>query len=80
MKRLALCLTALLVSLAPTSSRYAQLKKEWLSEGWKSWGIGFIKTDQWIETIYRSFSQGAGKGSTNHYHRLASGTYIYHGH
>ena len=57
-----------------------QLKKEGLPEEWKEWGTGFIKTDQWIETIYRSFSPGVGKGSSNHYHRTATGSYIYHGH
>jgi hypothetical protein len=24
-------------------------------------GTGFIKTDRWIETVYRSLKQGAGK-------------------
>lgn len=32
------------------------LKKEGLPEKYKSWGTGFIKTDAWIETIYKSFS------------------------
>jgi cyclase len=32
------------------------IKKEGLPDEWKSWGTGFIKTDQWIETIYRSLS------------------------
>jgi cyclase len=53
-----------------------QLKKEGLPEEWKPWGAGYIKTDKWIETIYRSFSQG----TKNHYHRTAAGFYIYHGH
>ncbi|MBD0369285.1 MAG: MBL fold metallo-hydrolase [Pyrinomonadaceae bacterium] len=57
-----------------------QLKKEGLPEEWKAWGTGFIKTDQWIETIYRSFSPQGGQGTRNHYHRLSSGSYIYHGH
>lgn len=34
-----------------------QIKTEGLPEEWKAWGTGFIKTDQWIETIYRSFSK-----------------------
>jgi glyoxylase-like metal-dependent hydrolase (beta-lactamase superfamily II) len=56
-----------------------QMKKEGLPEEWKAWGAGFIKTDQWIETIYRSFSTGAGKGAaSNHGHR--HGFYLYHGH
>lgn len=33
-----------------------QIKAEGLPEEWKSWGTGFIKTDLWIETIYRSGS------------------------
>ncbi|HEX8746709.1 MAG TPA: MBL fold metallo-hydrolase [Pyrinomonadaceae bacterium] len=57
-----------------------QIKKEGLPEEWKAWGTGFIKTEQWIETIYRSFSSGAGKGAKNHSHRHATGSYIYHGH
>ncbi|HEX8174444.1 MAG TPA: MBL fold metallo-hydrolase [Pyrinomonadaceae bacterium] len=57
-----------------------QIKKEGLPEEWKTWGTGFIKTEQWIETIYRSFSTGAGKGAKNHSHSHASGSYIYHGH
>lgn len=57
-----------------------QIKKEGLPAEWKQWGTGFINTDQWIETIYRSYSQGAGKGAMNHSHRGARGSYIYHGH
>lgn len=34
-----------------------QLKSDGLPEEWKSWGEGFIKTEPWIETIYRSFSR-----------------------
>jgi glyoxylase-like metal-dependent hydrolase (beta-lactamase superfamily II) len=34
-----------------------QIKAEGLPAEWKSWGTGFIKTDQWIETIYRSTSK-----------------------
>ena len=33
-----------------------QIKKEGLPEEWKPWGTGFIKTDMWIEIIYRSLS------------------------
>lgn len=32
------------------------LKKDGLPEKYKTWGEGFIKTDRWIETIYKSFS------------------------
>jgi cyclase len=31
-----------------------QIKSEGLPDEWKSWGTGFIKTDAWIETIYKS--------------------------
>ncbi len=34
------------------------LKKDGLPEKYKTWGTGFINTDFWIETIYRSFSTG----------------------
>jgi Zn-dependent hydrolases, including glyoxylases len=32
------------------------LKKDGLPEKYKSWGSGFINTDTWIETIYKSLS------------------------
>jgi len=38
-----------------------QIKAEGLPDEWKSWGTGFIKTDAWIETIYRSLSVHTGK-------------------
>lgn len=31
-----------------------QIKSEGLPETWKSWGTGFIKTDLWLEIVYRS--------------------------
>ncbi|HEX8920972.1 MAG TPA: MBL fold metallo-hydrolase [Pyrinomonadaceae bacterium] len=34
-----------------------QIKAGGLPEAWKSWGTGFIKTDQWIELIYKSLKQ-----------------------
>lgn len=34
-----------------------QIKSEGLPEEWKSWGTGFIKTDQWIELIHTSLTQ-----------------------
>jgi cyclase len=33
-----------------------QIKSEGLPDTWKSWGTGFIKTDVWLETIYRSLT------------------------
>lgn len=32
------------------------IKKEGVPEKYKDWGTGFIKTDSWIETIYKSYS------------------------
>ena len=34
-----------------------QVKKEGLPAAWKSWGEGFVKTDQWLELVYRSLSK-----------------------
>jgi cyclase len=34
-----------------------QIKVAGLPETWKPWGAGFIKTDQWIELIYRSLKK-----------------------
>jgi cyclase len=36
-----------------------QIKAQGLPEAWRSWGTGFIKTDAWIETLYRSLTQPA---------------------
>ena len=38
-----------------------QIKAEGLPEKWKAWGEGFIKTDSWIETIYKSQRRDTGK-------------------
>jgi cyclase len=38
-----------------------QLKTAGLPDEWKTWGAGFINTDFWIETIYRSVSADANK-------------------
>lgn len=34
-----------------------EIKKAGLPEKYKAFGTGFIKTDQWIETVYRSYSK-----------------------
>lgn len=34
-----------------------EIKKAGLPEKYKSWGSGFIKTDSWIEIVYRSYSK-----------------------
>ena len=33
-----------------------QIKTESLPDEWKSWGTGFIKTDMWLEIVYRSLT------------------------
>ena len=33
-----------------------QVKSEGLPEEWKSWGTGFIKTEIWLEIVYRSLT------------------------
>ena len=35
----------------------AQIKSEGLPAEWNSWGTGFIKTDAWIELVYRSLTK-----------------------
>ncbi len=37
-----------------TGKSLADIKTEGLGDEWKLWGMGFITTDAWIETIYRS--------------------------
>jgi cyclase len=34
-----------------------QIKSEGLPAEWKPWGTGFIKTDMWIEIVYRSLTK-----------------------
>jgi glyoxylase-like metal-dependent hydrolase (beta-lactamase superfamily II) len=34
-----------------------QIKASGLPETWKTWGTGFIKTDRWIELIYKSIKK-----------------------
>jgi cyclase len=59
-----------------------QAKAEGLPPQWKDWGTGFIKTEQWIETIYKSLQTPAGQATKNHSHRHSAGggSYFYHGH
>ena len=33
-----------------------QIKTEGLPAEWEPWGAGFVKTDRWVETIYRSLT------------------------
>ena len=41
-----------------------EIKMAGVSDTWKSWGNGFIKTDRWLETIHTSLTRptGAAKG------------------
>jgi cyclase len=47
-----------------------QIKKEGLPEEWNSWGTGFVKTDMWIELLYRSYSNTSGKPPRNSHGHL----------
>ncbi|HEY0078623.1 MAG TPA: MBL fold metallo-hydrolase [Pyrinomonadaceae bacterium] len=38
-----------------------QIKAEGLPEKWKSWGTGFINTERWLETLYRTYKQNEGR-------------------
>jgi glyoxylase-like metal-dependent hydrolase (beta-lactamase superfamily II) len=42
---------------AASGKTLAQIKAAGLPDTWKSWGTGFIKTDQWIELIYTSIKK-----------------------
>jgi cyclase len=37
-----------------------QVKAEGLPDEWKSWDGGFVKTDRWLETVYRGLSGSKG--------------------
>jgi len=39
-----------------TGKTLDQIKTEGLPDEWKPWGTGFIKTDRWVETIYKSLT------------------------
>jgi cyclase len=39
-----------------------QIKTEGFPAEWKSWGAGFVNSDRWIDTIYRSFSARGNPG------------------
>ncbi len=45
-----------------------QIKTEGLPDEWKAWGVGFIKTDLWLETIHKSLSQKQATKSRPHTH------------
>ncbi|MET0625176.1 MAG: MBL fold metallo-hydrolase [Pyrinomonadaceae bacterium] len=42
-----------------------QAKAEGFPDKWKEWGSGFVNPEQWIETVYRSLQQNAGKTASH---------------
>lgn len=48
--------TAIVREKIAANKTVAQIKSEGLPPEWDSWGKGFIKTDQWLELIYRSLT------------------------
>lgn len=53
--------TALIRKETAAGKTLAQLKAAGLPAEWKTWGTGFINTDRWIETIFKSLSKEAKK-------------------
>jgi glyoxylase-like metal-dependent hydrolase (beta-lactamase superfamily II) len=49
--------TAIVESKMKAGKTMTEIKAEGLPAEWASWGTGFIKTDVWLETIYRSYSK-----------------------
>ena len=49
--------TAIVQKKVAANKSLDQIKKEGLPAEWKSWGEGFIKTDQWIELVYASLKK-----------------------
>ncbi len=35
-----------------------EIKEEGVPEGWADWGSGWIKTDQWLDTVHKSLAAG----------------------
>ena len=48
--------TAYVQKQIATKKTLDQIKKEGLPAEWKPWGEGFVKTDMWLELVYRSLS------------------------
>ena len=53
--------TALIRKETAAGKTLEQLKAAGLPAEWKTWGTGFINTDRWIETIFKSISKEAKK-------------------
>lgn len=49
--------TAIIQKKMAAKKSLDQIKKEGLPAEWKSWGEGFIKTDQWIDLVYASLKK-----------------------
>jgi glyoxylase-like metal-dependent hydrolase (beta-lactamase superfamily II) len=49
--------TAIIKKRIAAGEQLDQIKRDGLPPEWKSFGTGFIKTDQWIETVYKSVTR-----------------------
>jgi hypothetical protein len=49
--------TKLVVDAMKKKKNLDEIKKMGLPEKYKEFGSGFIKTDAWIETVYKSYSR-----------------------
>jgi cyclase len=49
--------TAIVRQKIEAKKTLAQIKSEGLPAEWNSWGTGFIKTDAWLELVYRSLTK-----------------------
>lgn len=45
-----------------------EVQSEGVSEEWADWGSGFISTERWLDTVYRSLSGAAGAANGEHGH------------
>lgn len=65
--RMLLETTAIVRKKAAAGKPLDKIKAEGLPDEWKSWGTGFIKTDQWIELIYKSLpAKKTGTSKSSH--------------
>jgi glyoxylase-like metal-dependent hydrolase (beta-lactamase superfamily II) len=49
--------TAVVRKAMAAGKSLAEIQAQGVPDEWKSWGTGFIKTDRWIETIYKSLNK-----------------------
>ncbi len=59
--------TAIIRKQVEAKRTLAQIKAAGLPAEWQSWGTGFIKTDSWIETVYRSLTKEKGMADKTHH-------------